>query len=228
MGRRGAHIRCRQERGHSNLPTRDISTRSNIARGWHWRSRSMAEGYTAIRLMSAMTTMATCHRQDREWPDNPRRHGLVRDQFAGQRPGRDPYQAGADADLCDCRAWSPPAAVEDALIWDTLRPYHYVRLQPAGDGQDWLIVGGEDHRSGTADDMEDRFARLEDWTRERFRTFGEVEYRWSGQVMEPVDFLPYSGRDGSDRIYVHSGDSGTWHHQWCRGCTQFHRALPQR
>ncbi len=33
-------------------------------------------------------------------------------------------------------------------------------------------------------------------------------YRWSGQVMEPVDFMPYSGRDGSDRIYVHSGDSG--------------------
>ena len=26
--------------------------------------------------------------------------------------------------------------------------------------------------------------------------------------MEPVDFMPYSGRDGSDRIYVHSGDSG--------------------
>ena len=61
-------------------------------------------------------------------------------------------------------------SVEDALVWDTLRPYHYVRLQPAGDGQDWLIVGGEDHRSGTANDMEDRFAKLEDWTRERFRS----------------------------------------------------------
>ena len=102
----------------------------------------------------------------------------------------------------------PARSVEDALIWDTELPYHYVRLQPAGDGQDWLIVGGEDHRTGTADDMADRFARLEDWTRERFRSFGKVEYRWSGQVMEPVDFLPYSGRDGSDRIYVHSGDSG--------------------
>jgi glycine/D-amino acid oxidase-like deaminating enzyme/nitrite reductase/ring-hydroxylating ferredoxin subunit len=102
----------------------------------------------------------------------------------------------------------PAGSVEDALVWDTLVPYHYVRLQPAGDGQDWLIVGGEDHRSGTADDMKDRFACLEDWTRERFRQFGKVEYRWSGQVMEPVDFLPYSGRDGSDRIYVHSGDSG--------------------
>ncbi|HEY0627948.1 MAG TPA: FAD-dependent oxidoreductase [Sphingomicrobium sp.] len=102
----------------------------------------------------------------------------------------------------------PSGSVEDALIWDTLLPYHYVRLQPAGDGQDWLIVGGEDHRSGTANDMEDRFAKLEGWTRKRFPQFEKAEHRWSGQVMEPVDFMPYSGRDGSDRIYIHSGDSG--------------------
>ncbi len=51
----------------------------------------------------------------------------------------------------------PSGSMEDALVWDTLSPYHYVRLQPAGDGQDWLIVGGEDHRSGTANDMDDRF-----------------------------------------------------------------------
>jgi hypothetical protein len=102
----------------------------------------------------------------------------------------------------------PSGSVEDALVWDTLLPYHYVRLHPAGDGEDWLIIGGEDHRSGTANDMEDRFASLEEWARERFRSFEGAEHRWSGQVMEPVDFMPYSGRDGSDRIYVHSGDSG--------------------
>jgi glycine/D-amino acid oxidase-like deaminating enzyme/nitrite reductase/ring-hydroxylating ferredoxin subunit len=103
----------------------------------------------------------------------------------------------------------PHGSVEDALIWDTLWPYHYVRLQPAGDGDDWLIAGGEDHRSGTADDMDRRFERLEAWTGKRFPSFGEVAHRWSGQVMEPADCLPFSGRDGSDRIYVHSGDSGT-------------------
>jgi glycine/D-amino acid oxidase-like deaminating enzyme/nitrite reductase/ring-hydroxylating ferredoxin subunit len=103
----------------------------------------------------------------------------------------------------------PSGSVEDALMWDTLWPYHYVRLQPAGEGQDWLIAGGEDHRTGMANDMEDRFARLEAWTRKRFPSVGKIEYRWSGQVMEPVDCLPYSGRDGSDRIYVHTGDSGT-------------------
>jgi Rieske Fe-S protein len=56
--------------------------------------------------------------------------------------------------------------------------------------------------------MEDRFEKLEGWTKERFPQFGKAENRWSGQVMEPVDFLPYSGRDGSERVYVHSGDSG--------------------
>jgi glycine/D-amino acid oxidase-like deaminating enzyme/nitrite reductase/ring-hydroxylating ferredoxin subunit len=102
----------------------------------------------------------------------------------------------------------PSGSVEDALVWDTLWPYHFVRLQPAGDGQDWLIVGGEDHRTGTANDMDERFARLEAWTRERFPSFEKAEHRWSGQVMETVDFMPFSGRDGSDRVYVHSGDSG--------------------
>ncbi len=102
----------------------------------------------------------------------------------------------------------PRGSVEDALVWDTLQPYHYVRLQPAGEGEDWLIVGGEDHRSGTANDMEDRFEKLEKWACDRFPPFEGAEHRWSGQVMEPVDFLPYSGRDGSERIFVHSGDSG--------------------
>jgi hypothetical protein len=103
----------------------------------------------------------------------------------------------------------PVGSVEDALIWDTLWPYHYVRQQPAGDGENWLIAGGEDHRTGTANDMEERFERLEAWTRKHFPSFGKIEHRWSGQVMEPADCLPFSGRDGSERIYVHSGDSGT-------------------
>jgi glycine/D-amino acid oxidase-like deaminating enzyme/nitrite reductase/ring-hydroxylating ferredoxin subunit len=100
-------------------------------------------------------------------------------------------------------------SVPDLLIWDTLDAYHYVRLQPLGEAEDLLIVGGEDHRSGTVNDMDQRFAHLEAWTRERFPAFREARYRWSGQVMEPVDFMPYSGRNpGNRNIYVHTGDSG--------------------
>ena len=94
------------------------------------------------------------------------------------------------------------------LLWDTPDPYHYVRLQPA-DGHDVLIVGGEDHKTGQADDGEDRFGRLEAWTRERFPV-ERFEFRWSGQVMEPIDSLALIGRNplDSDNVYIATGDSG--------------------
>jgi glycine/D-amino acid oxidase-like deaminating enzyme/nitrite reductase/ring-hydroxylating ferredoxin subunit len=103
----------------------------------------------------------------------------------------------------------PRGSVPDVLIWDTLDAYHYVRLQPLGGGEDLLIVGGEDHRTGEATDMEQRFERLERWTRDRFPEFGQIRNHWSGQVMEPFDFMPFSGLNpGNDKIYVHTGDSG--------------------
>ncbi|WP_035693984.1 FAD-dependent oxidoreductase [Azospirillum halopraeferens] len=100
-------------------------------------------------------------------------------------------------------------AVPDALYWDTRDIYHYVRLQPAGD-HDLLIVGGEDHKTGEARDMESRWAALEEWTRVHFPAAGAVERRWSGQVMEPYDGLAFIGRDpgGKGRVHVVTGDSG--------------------
>ena len=52
-------------------------------------------------------------------------------------------------------------ALPDALYWDTEEPYHYVRLQPGDNGMDFVLVGGEDHKSGEADDADKRFERLE-------------------------------------------------------------------
>lgn len=103
----------------------------------------------------------------------------------------------------------PRGAVADALCWDTADPYHYTRLQP-GDGHDFLIVGGEDHKSGQAVDMDERLARLEAWTRERFPEAGPFAFRWSGQVMEPVDRVAFIGRNpgDTDNVYVATGDSG--------------------
>ncbi len=98
----------------------------------------------------------------------------------------------------------PPSSVVRALYWDTADPYHYVRL--AGD---ILIVGGEDHKTGQKDDALDRFGRLEEWSRVRFPV-GAVEFKWSGQVMEPVDGLAYIGRNPGDKghVFVATGDSG--------------------
>lgn len=100
-------------------------------------------------------------------------------------------------------------ALPDALYWDTLDPYHYVRLARGGDGGDQVIVGGEDHKSGEADDGGERFARLEAWTRRMLPQAGAVTHRWSGQVMEPVDFAGFIGiNPGSENVYVATGDSG--------------------
>jgi hypothetical protein len=66
----------------------------------------------------------------------------------------------------------PRGSVTRALYWDTLDPYHYVRLQAmplesgGREGQEVLIVGGEDHKSGQ-DTAGDRFERLATWARER-------------------------------------------------------------
>ncbi len=100
-------------------------------------------------------------------------------------------------------------AVAKALYWDTLDPYHYVRLQEMDD-HDLLIIGGEDHKTGQEDDMDARFERLEAWGRQHFPTLGAIEYRWSGQVMETIDGLAYIGRNPLDspRVFIATGDSG--------------------
>ena len=103
----------------------------------------------------------------------------------------------------------PKGSVTPALYWDTGDPYHYVRLQ-RDENHDVLIVGGEDHKTGQANDGDERYARLERWTRERFPEMEEVQFRWSGQVMEPVDGLAFIGRNplDEDNVYIATGDSG--------------------
>jgi glycine/D-amino acid oxidase-like deaminating enzyme/nitrite reductase/ring-hydroxylating ferredoxin subunit len=113
----------------------------------------------------------------------------------------------------------PKGSVADALYWDTLKAYHYVRLQqmPGGEsgfdgheGYDLLIVGGEDHKSGQAKDTEQRHARLESWARARFPAMEEVEFKWGGQCMETIDGLAFIGCNPMDEenVFVATGDSG--------------------
>jgi glycine/D-amino acid oxidase-like deaminating enzyme/nitrite reductase/ring-hydroxylating ferredoxin subunit len=113
----------------------------------------------------------------------------------------------------------PRGAVTDALYWDTLDPYHYVRLQHVGrgavkhdgkEGFDMLIVGGEDHKTGQAADTRERHARLETWARSRFPKMEEVKFKWAGQCMETIDGLAFIGRNPLDEenVYIATGDSG--------------------
>ena len=106
-------------------------------------------------------------------------------------------------------ALTPRGEVERALFWDTPHPYHYVRLENFNDDYDLLISGGEDHKSGQKDDANVRFAALERWTRTRF-PITSIEYRWSGEVMEPIDGLAFIGRNplDHDNVFIATGDSG--------------------
>jgi len=115
----------------------------------------------------------------------------------------------------------PKGRLPHSLWWDTgdqeskwvSQPYHYVRIENYDDNYDLLISGGEDHKTGQADEEDisqaERYDRLEAWTRNYFPMLDDITYRWSGQVMEPVDSLGYMGKNpGDDNIYIITGDSG--------------------
>lgn len=98
-----------------------------------------------------------------------------------------------------------PGAIPAGLYWEMADPYHYIRRWG-----ELLLVGGEDHRTGEAEeDSGSRFRRLAEWAEARFPVNGTVA-RWSGQVLEPVDGLAYIGRNAGkhDRVYIITGDSG--------------------
>jgi glycine/D-amino acid oxidase-like deaminating enzyme/nitrite reductase/ring-hydroxylating ferredoxin subunit len=105
----------------------------------------------------------------------------------------------------------PADSVSRALFYDTGWPYHYVRLHRPEDGSGTalLIVGGEDHKTGQANDADERWDALETWMRERFLSAGDVVARWSGQVLETADGLAFIGPEHEDSsVYVATGDSG--------------------
>jgi Rieske Fe-S protein len=96
-------------------------------------------------------------------------------------------------------------AVPDGLFWDTADPYHYLRLDPHRDF-DVVIFGGLDHKTGQSEDTTDCFAKLEARLK-RLLPDAELTHRWSGQVIETPDELPYIGRM-ADHQYAATGFAG--------------------
>lgn len=100
----------------------------------------------------------------------------------------------------------PVATAPHGLFWDLDDPYHYIRNHRFDDVLH-LIVGGEDHKTGQKADTEGSFERLSSYA----KRFGltSIASRWSGQIIEPVDGLPYIGLNAaSHRTYVATGYSG--------------------
>ncbi|KAK4141501.1 FAD dependent oxidoreductase-domain-containing protein [Dichotomopilus funicola] len=102
----------------------------------------------------------------------------------------------------------PRGSVEDCLLYDNAEAYKYVRLTACDEKDDYLVVGGCDHKVGQAETLP-RFEELEKWTRERFPQAGKTDYKWSGQIFEPVDYMAFIGKNqGNDKIFIVTGDSG--------------------
>jgi glycine/D-amino acid oxidase-like deaminating enzyme len=93
------------------------------------------------------------------------------------------------------RAQNPPAG----MYLSTESPAHSIRAHG-----DWLLVGGESHKTGQADAAA-RYERLSAWARERFGL--DPELRWATQDQMPVDGVPYVGRHDpvSPNLWVATG-----------------------
>ena len=94
------------------------------------------------------------------------------------------------------------------LFADMQEPYHYLRTHDAG-SDTFLVVGGEDHKTGHEEQTQRRLENLERYVKERFPS-AEITHHWSGQVIEPADGLPFIGRNaGAKHVYIATGFSGT-------------------
>jgi glycine/D-amino acid oxidase-like deaminating enzyme len=107
--------------------------------------------------------------------------------FARCHPERSYVVAGRGS------GWPP------GMYLSTESPAHSIRAHG-----EWLLVGGESHKTGQADAAE-RYEQLDTWARERFGL--EPELRWATQDQMPVDGVPYVGRHDpvSGNVWVATG-----------------------
>lgn len=84
-------------------------------------------------------------------------------------------------------------------------PTRSIRYTPI-DGENLLIIGGENHRTGKSEDTEKHYQALSQFSDEVFGK-GDYTYRWSAQDLDTLDKLPYIGplKDGEETILVATG-----------------------
>lgn len=111
----------------------------------------------------------------------------------------------------------PKGSVKSALYWDTAEPYHYIRVHKGnylyGNNEcDLLIIGGEDHRTGVTPSPfnHNPFRQLEAWSNNLFPQILQHVSYWSGQIIEPIDYLAFIGPNIFDNknCFIATGDSG--------------------
>jgi len=101
--------------------------------------------------------------------------------------------------------WVPRGTVPEALFWDTGDPYDYLRVDRRHD-HDYIIFGGEDHKTGQVEQTGECFSRLEQRLKMLLPEIS-LTHRWSGQVIETNDGLPYIG-ETAERQFAATGFAG--------------------
>lgn len=99
----------------------------------------------------------------------------------------------------------PSGTMPEAIFWDTGDPYYYLRVDRHQD-HDYIIYGGEDHKTGTEAKTVEIFRRLAG-ALHGLAPDAVADHQWSGQVVETPDGLPYIG-ETTDRQFVSTGYSG--------------------
>jgi Rieske Fe-S protein len=99
----------------------------------------------------------------------------------------------------------PEGTVPEASFWDTADPYNYLRLDRR-DACDYAILGGADHKTGQESDTERNYRALEQHLQRLF-PHAIIDHRWSGQVIETPDGLPYIG-ETAPRQFIATGFAG--------------------
>ncbi|HAX74074.1 MAG TPA: FAD-dependent oxidoreductase [Firmicutes bacterium] len=82
-----------------------------------------------------------------------------------------------------------------------------ISLRTYNDGDlDVLLVGGQNHRTGTSPDTLNHYAYLKQFSKDYFNS-DDVLYEWSTQDYVTVDYIPYIGKlkESNDDIYVATG-----------------------
>jgi glycine/D-amino acid oxidase-like deaminating enzyme/nitrite reductase/ring-hydroxylating ferredoxin subunit len=85
----------------------------------------------------------------------------------------------------------PAEKIPEASFWDIDEPYNYLRVERKR-GYDYAIFGGEDHKTGQESDTTAPYRRLEERLL-RLIPEATVDHRWSGQVIDTNDGLPFIG-----------------------------------
>jgi glycine/D-amino acid oxidase-like deaminating enzyme/nitrite reductase/ring-hydroxylating ferredoxin subunit len=99
----------------------------------------------------------------------------------------------------------PSETIPEALFWDTRNPYDYLRIDRHRDF-DYVIYGGEDHKTGQKKQTEKAYARLFGRLK-KIIPESRVNRRWSGQVICSPDGLPYIG-ENVEHQFVATGYCG--------------------